>query len=125
MEDAGRPEEVAREKELEVRLRRTYDNSADGPLPADLVSAALTTYKEIVEWHERSIRLTAEQFAAAKRDPKLFLKCVKFLLVSDSAEGKRVPLISENEAWLLPELGMGKGWVRVNLWLPRKPPPRE
>ena len=117
MEDVKRPEEVAREKELEARLRGKFYN-----LSVDLVSAAIAVYHEIVEWHETSIRLTAEQFAAAMRDSALFRKCVIYLIASDLVRGERVPLLCK--MWLVPELGEGRGWARVKLRLPSKPPPR-
>ncbi len=118
--------EIKKQEETsEVRLRRKFDYTSEGPLSADLVSAALAIYEEIVEWHERSIRLTAEQFAAAERDPGLFMRCVIYLIASDLAQGKRVPLLTK--MWLAPEVGeekKRKGWVRANLRLPSKPPPR-
>jgi hypothetical protein len=109
--------EEAWENALAVRLRRRFDGVGD-----DVVSAALTTYHEIVKWHESSIRLTAEQFAVAKRDPELLRKCVIYLIASDLARGERVPLLCE--MWLAPEFGEGRGWVRLKLRLPSKPPPR-
>jgi hypothetical protein len=122
MEDVKRPEEVAREEELEARLRGKLYN-----LSVDLVSAAIAVYHEIVEWHETSIRLTAEQFAAAERDLGLFMRCVIYLIASDLVQGKRVPLLTK--MWLAPEVGeekKRKGWVRVKLRLPSEPPsPRD
>lgn len=119
MEDVKRPEEVAREKEFEVRLRGKFYN-----LSVDLVSAAIAVYHEIVEWHGTSIRLTRKQFSVASCDPNRFVKCVIFLLAVDLADGKRVPLLTK--MWLVPELGEGRGWVRVKLRLPSEPPsPRD
>lgn len=113
--------EDAPQKKFETRLRRQYDNSGNGPLSADLISAVNVVYGGIAEFHDTSIRLTREQFLAVTEDPRRFTKCVIFLLVCDKAEGKRVPIITE--MWLLPEMGEGRGWIRVKLRLPSKPPP--
>lgn len=109
--------ETTEQKELEAKLRRRFNG-----LSSELVSAAIAIHHEIVKWHERSIRLTAEQFAAAERDPELMRKCVIYLIASDLAQRKRVPLLCE--MWLAPEFGEGRGWVRLKLRLPSKPPPR-
>jgi hypothetical protein len=114
-------EEVPRE-ELESRLGRKFYN-----LSADLISAAIVIYHEIVGRHgqqstRRSIRLTAEQFAAAARDFEILRKSVIYLLASDMVQNKKVPLLCD--MWYVPELGKGRGWVRVKIRLPSKPPPK-
>jgi hypothetical protein len=113
--------EEAREKELESRLRGKFYNSS-----ASLISAAIAVYCEIVKRQRqqsmrRSIRLTAEQFAIIKQDFELFRKCVIFLLASDMIQNKKVPLLCD--MWYVPEPGEVRGWVRVKIRLPSKPPP--
>lgn len=115
--------EEAEQRGLERRLRQQYDNSGDSSLSIDLISAAIVVYSGIAKFHDTSIRLTSKQFLSVNQDPRRFTKCVIFLLVSDLAAKKRVPVITE--MWLLPELGGGRGWVRAKLRLPKRSPSLE
>jgi hypothetical protein len=89
-----------------------------GILPPDLISAAVEIYREIVKWHETSIRLSTAQFCVAQQRLELLMKMVIFLLASDLARDIRVPLLTK--FWLAGELGGKRGWVRLKLRLLKK-----
>ncbi len=105
--------------DLRQKIRARFNDAPD-----DLLLAAISIYVEIVKWHERSVRLTVAEFAAAKQDLEFLRKIVIFLLASDLASGERVPILCH--LWLIDEQGGGHGWARMKLkMLKNGLPPRE
>lgn len=109
--------EEAEQKGLEAKLRGKFYN-----LSADMVSAAIAIYHEIEKYHERHVRLTAEQFAVIQRDFALLWDCVVYLVAIEWAKDPNTPLLLSMRP--VPELGGRSGWVRLVLKLRSKPPPK-
>lgn len=89
-------------------------------LSPEMISAAVCVYEEVVKYHEKSVRLTAEQFRAVRADEESFRKAVIYLVANDWNTDKSIPIVCK--MWLMPELGRGRGWVRLALKLPSRPP---
>lgn len=106
------------QEDLRAKLRGRFNG-----LPSGLVDAAVRIYHEIEKYHERNVRLTAAQFSAARRDFDLLRKCVIYLVATEWAKDPNAPLLLGMRS--VPEMGGRRGWVRVVLKLPSKPPPRE
>lgn len=110
--------EEVEQKKLERILRGKYLGLSDS-----LVSTAITIYREIEKYHERRVRLTAEQFEVAQRDFDLLWGCVIYLVaVEFAAKDGNAPLLIGMRP--VPELGGKRGWVRLAIKLPSKPPPK-